>query len=90
MQNAPTEEIKNALLKIHGVGPKVADCVLLFGFSRLEIFPLDVWMKRVMTSMYPSGFPPEIKEYAGLAQQFLFHYARNIKTVGVAHHPPAF
>jgi N-glycosylase/DNA lyase len=88
LQNAPTEEIKTALQKIHGVGPKVADCVLLFGFSRIEIFPLDVWMKRVMSSMYPSGFPPEIKEYAGLAQQFLFHYARNVKTAGLsAPHP---
>ena len=75
----PTEEVKHALLEIHGVGPKVADCVLLFGFGRVECFPLDVWMKKVMTNMYPSGLPNEIKDYAGIAQQFLFHYARTNK-----------
>jgi len=72
----PTEDIKNALLNIHGVGPKVADCVLLFGFGRTECFPLDVWMKRAMEKFYPTGFPEEFAEVAGIAQQFLFHYAR--------------
>jgi len=72
----PTAEVREALLSVHGVGPKVADCVLLFGFGRLECFPLDVWMKRVMVTLYPSGFPSELSEYAGIAQQFLFHYAR--------------
>jgi len=73
----PTEVVRAALLEIHGVGPKVADCVLLFGFGRVECFPLDVWMKRVVAALYPSGFPEEISQYAGIAQQFLFHYARN-------------
>jgi len=73
----PTAEIKKALLNVHGVGPKVADCVLLFGFGKLECFPLDVWMKRVMAKMYPCGFPAELNDYAGIAQQYLFHYARN-------------
>ena len=72
----PTEEVRAALLKVHGVGPKVADCVLLFGFARTECFPLDVWMKRVMEKLYPSGFPTELNDIAGIAQQFLFHYAR--------------
>ena len=74
----PTEDIRAALLQVHGVGPKVADCVLLFGFGRLECFPLDVWMKRVVAELYPEGFPTELAEYAGIAQQFLFHYARSI------------
>ena len=73
----PTELVRQALLQIHGVGPKVADCVLLFGFGRVECFPLDVWMKRVMATLYPSGFPQELQTYAGIAQQFLFHYARS-------------
>ncbi|MCL2840435.1 MAG: DNA-3-methyladenine glycosylase 2 family protein [Defluviitaleaceae bacterium] len=71
-----SDEIHSQLLKIHGVGPKVADCVLLFGFARIERFPLDVWMKRVMTTLYPQGFPKTLQPYSGIAQQFLFHYAR--------------
>jgi len=73
----PTEIVRQSLLQVHGVGPKVADCVLLFGFGRVECFPLDVWMKRVVATLYPSGFPQELQEYAGIAQQFLFHYARS-------------
>jgi len=76
LSTQPTETVRTALLSVHGVGPKVADCVLLFGFGRLECFPLDVWMKRVMATLYPGGLPAELKQYAGIAQQFLFHYAR--------------
>ena len=72
----PTYAVREALLKVHGVGPKVADCVLLFGFGRLECFPMDVHMKRVMAYFYPKGLPDGLIEYAGIAQQFLFHYAR--------------
>ena len=73
----PTEVVRQAILDVHGVGPKVADCVLLFGFGRVECFPLDVWMKRVVSVLHPGGFPEEINQYAGIAQQFLFHYARS-------------
>lgn len=72
----PYEEASALLQKIHGVGPKVADCSLLFGFHRLEAFPLDVWMKRAMKTLYPQGLPQEILPYRGIAQQYLFHYAR--------------
>jgi len=78
LEKLSSAEIKQALLEIHGVGPKVADCVLLYGFGRTECYPVDVWIKRVMTEFYPNGFPIEIKEHAGIAQQFLFHYARTI------------
>jgi len=77
LNSRPTGNVRAALLDIHGVGPKVADCVLLFGFGRTECFPLDVWMKRVMETMYPDGFPEVLKDSAGIAQQFLFHYVRN-------------
>ncbi|MDR1664966.1 MAG: DNA-3-methyladenine glycosylase 2 family protein [Clostridiales bacterium] len=73
----PSEEICKQLLRVHGVGIKVAECVLLYGFGRVERFPLDVWMKRVMRAYYPEGFPAEWAEVAGIAQQFLFHYIRN-------------
>lgn len=67
---------RTELLKIKGVGPKVAECVLLFGFHKLEAFPLDVHMKRVMAACYPEGLPDFALPYAGIAQQYLFHWAR--------------
>lgn len=72
----PSERAKEELMKIHGVGPKVADCVLLFGFGRDEVVPMDVWMRRVMEKYYPSGFSPAVAPHAGIAQQFLFYYAK--------------
>ena len=73
---APIDEARAALKEIKGVGPKVAECVLLFGMYRTEAFPLDVWMKRVMAKYYPEGFPEFAAQYAGIAQQYLFHYIR--------------
>lgn len=71
----PYKEAKAELLKIYGVGEKVASCALLFGFQFYEAFPLDVWMKRVM-NYYPNGLPECFKGYEGIAQQYLFHWAR--------------
>jgi N-glycosylase/DNA lyase len=68
---------KEELLKIVGVGEKVADCVLLFGFHKTEAFPRDVWIKRVLSEFYPDGLPECISGVEGIAQQFLFHYIRN-------------
>ena len=72
----PMEEARRELMQICGVGPKVADCVLLFGFHRLECCPMDVWMKRVFAVLYPNGLPDCARDFAGIAQQYLFHYAR--------------
>ncbi|MEG6571360.1 DNA-3-methyladenine glycosylase [[Clostridium] cellulosi] len=72
----PLADARKILMKIKGVGPKVADCVLLFGCGRLDAFPIDVWVKRVLARFYPNGFPEEFAKYGGIAQQFLFHYAR--------------
>jgi N-glycosylase/DNA lyase len=69
-------EAKGELLKIVGVGDKVADCVLLFGFAKWEAFPRDVWVKRMMGEFYPDGLPECTKGFEGIAQQFLFHYRR--------------
>ncbi|MCL2198570.1 MAG: DNA-3-methyladenine glycosylase 2 family protein [Defluviitaleaceae bacterium] len=74
LEKLSSEEIYKELLKIHGVGPKVAECVLLFGFGRVERYPVDVWIKRAMEKHIPEGFIN--KEYQGIAQQFVFHYAR--------------
>jgi N-glycosylase/DNA lyase len=72
----PLDAARKMLMAIKGVGPKVADCALLFGCGRLDAFPVDVWIKRVLARFYPDGFPQEYMNYGGIAQQFLFHYAR--------------
>ena len=64
------------LMIIKGVGPKVAECALLYGMYRTEAFPVDVWIKRVLSEYYPEGFPQEFNKYQGIAQQYLFHYIR--------------
>ncbi len=64
------------LMKVKGIGPKVADCALLFGCHRLDCFPMDVWMKRAMAEFFPNEDKSIFGEYAGVAQQYIFHYAR--------------
>ena len=72
----PFEEAKKHLMGIVGVGEKVADCVLLYGLHRTEAFPMDVWMKRAMSTLFPGVTPAFFGEYAGIAQQYIFHYSR--------------
>ena len=63
---------------IKGVGPKVAACVLLFGFHRTEAFPVDVWMKKSLARRYPGGLDPApFGRWAGYLQQCLFFSERN-------------
>ena len=67
------------LKQIKGVGDKVANCVLLFGYGFYNAFPVDVWVKRVIAKYYGEGFDPSaLGEYAGIAQQYLFFYERNV------------
>lgn len=70
---------REELMKIYGVGKKVADCTLLFGMGRLEAFPEDVWIKRAVKVLFDGEFPKEVNDYAGVAQQFLFFFARETK-----------
>ncbi len=72
----PLEEARAELTKIYGVGVKVADCALLYGFGRIESFPVDVWIKRAMQHFFPQGLPEQVLPFAGIAQLYLFHYAR--------------
>lgn len=76
----PYEDAKAELMKIKGVGPKVADCVLLSGMYMTEAFPVDVWIKRVMTDYYSDGFPDKFYKTRGIAQLYLFNYIRKFKT----------
>ena len=71
-----TTAAREELKKIKGVGDKVADCVLLFGYHKTDAFPRDVWIKRIEQKLYPDGLPECIKGNEGIAQQFLFDYAR--------------
>ena len=92
-QNPNTFQVREQLLTLSGVGPKVADCILLFStLKRLEVFPIDVWVRRVMNDLYIQA-PNEDKvskrqiermatekfgDLAGLAQQYLFYWRREI------------
>ena len=78
IRTMPIDEARKTLMQIKGVGPKVAECVLLFGTYRTEAFPVDVWIKRVMERFYPNGLPDVTKGIEGIAQQYLFHYVRNL------------
>ncbi|MDO4792944.1 MAG: DNA glycosylase [Filifactor alocis] len=82
-----TLEAKKQLMKLSGVGDKVADCILLYGMGRMDTFPVDVWMKRVMNCHYDIGEEESVQsirqrgmdvfgETAGIAQQYLFYYER--------------
>lgn len=72
----PIEFGREELQKIKGVGAKVAECTLLYGFHKIEAFPIDVWVKRIMAEMYPDGLPGCTKGTEGIAQQYLFHWRR--------------
>lgn len=77
IKEMPLDAAAKELMQIKGVGPKVAACVLLFGFYRTEAYPVDVWIKRVNRQYYPDGMPECVKGYEGIAQQYLFHYIRH-------------
>lgn len=66
------------LMQINGVGQKVADCALLYGFGFLESFPKDVWIKRILKNLYGTETDAglDFYGYGGIAQQYLFYYAR--------------
>ncbi len=68
------------LKRIKGVGDKVASCAALFGFGNLEAFPIDVWMRRAIDTYFGGELDPTtLGRYAGVAQQYIFHYIRNIE-----------
>ena len=77
IEKMPIEQARQELMKIKGVGAKVAECTLLYGFGRIEAFPVDVWVKRIMAEMYEDGLPVCTSGNEGIAQQYLFHWRRN-------------
>ena len=87
-----TEKMREELVKLDGVGPKVADCILLFALKRVDVFPIDVWVRRVMNDLYIHNeneekvSKKELQNLAeqkflgmsGIAQQYLFYWKREI------------
>ena len=79
LKDLPYGEAQAELLKIKGVGPKVADCALLFSHRHIDAFPKDVWIKRALTVLFGGDLPKEAVPYAGIVQQYIFFYARETK-----------
>lgn len=90
IEEKDTNALREKLLTLPGVGPKVADCIMLFGLKRFEVFPIDVWVRRVMNDLYIKNEDETkvnkkeieklaLEKYAnlaGLAQQYLFYWKR--------------
>jgi len=71
------DDAMKALLTLEGVGKKVAGCVMLFGLGKTEAFPIDTWMKKALKEYFEEGFDPRVfGDDAGIAQQYIFYYAR--------------
>jgi N-glycosylase/DNA lyase len=90
LRQLPLAEARAELMKLRGVGGKIADCVLLFAYGFDSAFPVDVWVERALRELYfprrrvtekklrhfaATHFGPQ----AGYAQQYLFHYMRTLK-----------
>lgn len=89
LYSMPYDEAKRSLCAIDGIGDKVADCILLFGYGRVEAFPIDLWVKRVVENVYFGGKKQQIRmihnfaenrwgAVRGYAQQYVFWHGRNM------------
>ncbi len=82
-----TKELRKKLISLYGVGPKVADCILLFGYHRQDVFPVDTWIEQMYNEYVDNNLHNRNKireklvemfgEYSGYAQQYLFYYQRS-------------
>ncbi|MDD4408292.1 MAG: DNA glycosylase [Clostridia bacterium] len=92
LKHLSSDKILKKLIDLSGIGPKVADCILLFGFNRTDVFPVDTWIEKAFKNFYESDLKntnhwsrAEIRKFlterygnlAGYAQQYLFNYQRN-------------
>lgn len=76
---ADYEEAVKELMKLSGVGIKVANCVALYGLHLIDAFPVDVWIDRILKSIYDNRFDAgKYKGYAGIIQQYMFYYIRSL------------
>lgn len=90
LESLPTAEARKVLLTFEGVGPKVADCILLFGMRRGDVFPVDTWLKKVYHNYFEQGHKDgELSTFfcnlfgadAGLCQQYLFYFQRKYRQI---------
>jgi N-glycosylase/DNA lyase len=88
LRDMSLEEARRELLGFYGVGPKVADCILLFSLQHTDAFPIDVWIDRAMKALFFEGNRAKkaelyeavdaLGEYSGIIQQYIFQYARKL------------
>jgi N-glycosylase/DNA lyase len=92
MKGMSYENLRERLIELPGVGEKVADCVSLFGFGRLESFPIDVWIERALKRLYgQKGSYSRLRhfanerfgKFAGYAQEYIYHNERMRGRTGV-------
>ena len=85
-RNLPTEQLRTKLIALAGVGPKVADCILLFGYGKKDVFPVDTWIAQMYNQFFEKQENREkmrknlvdmFGEYSGYAQQYLFYFQRS-------------
>jgi N-glycosylase/DNA lyase len=93
LRELPVEEVRNELMRLPGVGRKIADCVLLFAYGLQSSFPVDVWVAKALRQLYFPRRRVHVKRlhifaanhfgpHAGYAQQYLFHYMRTKHRTG--------
>ena len=80
-----SEDAMNKLMQIKGIGMKVASCILLFGYGKLDTFPIDTWVKKLFNEEDANKIKSlalnKYGKYSGLVIQYIFHYSRNKNTL---------
>jgi len=85
LSNLNNNELRKALMTLPGVGPKVANCVMLFAFHRLDVAPVDTWINKAIDQLGSSAVVIMNHPYAGVAQQYIFYYLQHLhKTLHIA------
>jgi len=87
IDNMSSDEALKYLMNYKGIGEKVASCILLFGYHRFDVFPIDTWVKKYMKDKYNLDKVSDIRKFmfdkysnnCGLVIQYIFHYSRNVK-----------
>ena len=83
-----TDLLRSKLIELSGIGPKVADCILLFGYGKTDVFPVDTWIEKVYNHYYGASknrvlirkeLTEKFKNLSGYAQQYLFYYQRSFE-----------
>ena len=89
LYSLPTNMAREKLMTLAGIGPKVADCILLFGVGKKDVFPVDTWIEKVWHDQFggitknrkqiANELVNMFKDYSGICQQYMFYYKRETK-----------